>query len=74
MAVFKRCTVPHWQGNTFVDVGAVRPAGHPQVIDAFFEDLDIDEPVVVPEPPAAVAEPEPELKRGPGRPRKNGVT
>jgi hypothetical protein len=65
-----RCTTPHWQGNTFIDAGTLRPAGHPEVIPAFFEAYDVEEAA-----PAAAAEPEPaqaeEPKRGPGRPRKS---
>jgi hypothetical protein len=32
-----RCTMPHWQGNTLVPLGAIYPDGDPRVIPAFFE-------------------------------------
>jgi hypothetical protein len=43
MATLMRCTVPHWQGNTFVDAGTVLPAGHAQVVSEFFEVYEIEE-------------------------------
>lgn len=45
-----RCTTPHWQGNTFIDAGTVRPEGHPEVIPVFFEAFAVDEPAVEAEP------------------------
>jgi hypothetical protein len=44
MATLMRCTTPHWQGNTFVDAGTIFPAGHGQVVAAFFEVYEIEEP------------------------------
>jgi hypothetical protein len=44
MATLMRCVTPHWQGNTFVDAGAIFPAGHAQVISEFFEVYEIEEP------------------------------
>lgn len=43
MATLMRCTTPHWQGNTFIDAGTVRPEGHPQAIPAFFEAFAVEE-------------------------------
>jgi predicted ATP-grasp superfamily ATP-dependent carboligase len=43
MATLMRCTTPHWQGNTFVDAGTIFPAGHGQVVPAFFEVYEIEE-------------------------------
>jgi hypothetical protein len=57
MAILMRCTQPHWQGNTFVGVGALRPAGHSQVIPEFFEPYEIEEEApVTPNPLRAEAE------------------
>lgn len=45
MAKVMRCTTAHWQGNTFVPAGALRPEGHHEVIQAFFEVYtDLDDP------------------------------
>lgn len=44
MATLMRCTQPHWQGNTFIRAGTIRAKGHPEVIDAFFEVLEVEEP------------------------------
>lgn len=60
MAKLMRCTTPHWQGNKFIDAGTVLPEGHREVIPIYFEAFSIDEPTAT----------EPEVKRGPGRPRK----
>lgn len=44
MATLMRCTQPHWQGNTFVDVGTILPAGHSQAIPEFFEVYEVEDP------------------------------
>ena len=54
MAKLMRCTTPHWQGNTFIDAGVVRPEGHPEVIPVFFESFTVDE---------SAAESQPEQRR-----------
>jgi len=43
MATLMRCTMPHWQGNTFVDVGTVLPAGHSKAIPEFFDPYDVED-------------------------------
>lgn len=40
--VLLRCVVPHWQGDTFIPLGAIRRKGHPEVIDQFFEPYELD--------------------------------
>lgn len=57
MATLMRCTTPHWQGNTFIDVGTLRPAGHPEVIPAFFEAYAAEEDAAPPVKAEPVAEP-----------------
>ncbi len=41
-----RCTVPHFQGDMFVQVGTVFPEGSPQIIPAYFEaeEHEVDDP------------------------------
>lgn len=42
-----RCTVPHWQGDSFIDSGTVVPKGDGRVIPEFFEAVeypDVDAP------------------------------
>jgi hypothetical protein len=60
MAKLMRCTEAHWQGNTFIPAGTVRPEGHRQVIPIYFEAFEVDEP----------SAPEPEPKRSAGKARK----
>jgi hypothetical protein len=44
MATLMRCTMPHWQGDKFIDVGTVLPEGHDEVIAEFFTPFEVDEP------------------------------
>ncbi len=41
-----RCTVPHFQGDQFIQVGTVLPEGSPQVIPMYFEaeEHEVDDP------------------------------
>lgn len=48
MATLMRCTTPHWQGNTFIDAGTIRPQGHPEAIPAYFEVYIVEEPAPKP--------------------------
>lgn len=51
--ILMRCTTPHWQGNKFIDAGTVRPQGHPEAIEAYFEPFVVDEPEPAPKKTAA---------------------
>lgn len=60
MAGLVRAAQSYWAGNSFVQEGTVLAEGDPRIVSDYVEEFQ------VPEPPAA------EVKRGPGRPRKNG--
>ena len=61
MAGLVRAAQSYWAGNSFVQEGTVLAEGDPRIVPDYVEDFQ------VPQPPV-----QPEVKRGPGRPRKNG--
>lgn len=50
MTVLMRCTVPHWQGDTFIKIGTLRTVGHREVIDIYFEEYDLGDEEPAPPP------------------------
>jgi hypothetical protein len=42
MAQLMRCTDGHWQGDKFIPKGAIRPAGHREIIALYFEPFDVE--------------------------------
>jgi len=51
MATLMRCTTAHWQGNTFIGLGTIRPEGHREVIPIYFEPYATEEPAEKSPPP-----------------------
>lgn len=45
MTTLMKCIQPHHQGDKYIPVGYVLPAGHPEVIDLYFEAYEIEVPL-----------------------------
>ena len=50
MTTFMRATQPYWLGDKFIAAGVLRPKGHPDVVDAFCEEIEIEDLPPKPEP------------------------
>ena len=44
MTTLMKATQPHWLGNKFVPIGSVLPEGHSEVIPAFYEAFEVEDP------------------------------
>jgi hypothetical protein len=42
MAGLMRCNMSHYQGDKFIPKGAIRPAGHRDVLPEFFEPFEVE--------------------------------